>query len=430
MSLNINPDTDDPFYRYKMPALVAKKEGRGNGKKTILTNVVEIGAALSRPPTYLTKYFGCVLGAGTSWNIDADRYQVNGYYEQPDLQQKLFDFVREFILCTSCSNPETVLSIRDQKIYSKCKACGYQGFLKNQGHKLNNYILNNPPKKEKKDKSKKASEKGSQAEGGEVDTEFDMPPPDDEAEMDDDDWAVDTSAEAVEKRHKEMVNGLGDGIKESLVDVDTLSEEQRLEMFHTFLQEQPKEKSSYKLICAEGARLKYPKFSLMALTDWAFTDAMVEEIPKMKKVFEPFLEGKKAKKELMGGVEMAITNHKLFEATSELLKKLYKKGYLDNETLNAWKEKGPTKKFVKKKSSTKIHEQATNFFEWLENHADEDDDDDDEEDEEEIEDEVDDDLEIGFSESMDLNDGTNGTAAAAAAAHEESDLDDSDIDDI
>lgn len=429
MSLNINPDTDDPFYRYKMPPLVAKKEGRGNGKKTIITNVADLGAALARPATYITKYFGCVLGAGTSWNIEQDRYQVNGYYEQPDLQQKLFDFVREFVLCSSCSNPETVLSIKENKVYSKCKACGHQGFLKNQGHKLNNYILSNPPKKQKKEKNA-GTAKGSQAEGGEVDTEFDMPPPENEEEMDDDDWAEDTSAEAVEKRHKAMVNGLGDGIKESLVDVDTLSEEQRLEMLHKFLQEQPKEKASWKKIVAEGQRLKFPKFGVMALTDWAFTENMLEEVKTMKNLVHPFLEAKKAKKELIGGVEMSLAAHSLVDSASAIFIKLFQKGYLDEENVLAWREKGPTKKYVKKKTSTKIHEAAGEFFEWLKDHKDDDhfDSDGGDDDTEDDDEAVDDDLEIGFSESVDLN-GTGAAENTSAVKEEDSDSD-IDIDDI
>lgn len=427
MSLNINPDTDDPFYRYKMPVLVAKKEGRGNGKKTILTNVIDLGAALSRPPTYLTKYFGCVLGAGTSWQLEAERYQVNGYYEAPDLQQKLFDFIREFVLCTSCQNPETVLSVRDQKIYSKCKACGYQGFLKNQGHKLNNFILNNPPQKKKKH-SKPA--KGAHAEGGEIDTEFDMPVPDDEAEMNDDDWADDVSAEAVQRRQNILMNGLGDGIKASMIDIDSLSDEERLEMFHKFLQDMPKEKASWTKITEEGARLKFPKFGTLALSDWAFTEEMPSEVKRMKKLFDPFLQGKKAKKELVGGVEMSIGTHAgLLESTTLILKRLYKKGYLDKESLLAWKEKGPTKKYVKKKVSVKIHEQAEAFFEWLRDHKDGDEDSESESDEDSDDDDdvnEDDDLEIGFSENIDLN----GPSKAEAAAVEEDDDSDFDIDDI
>lgn len=34
-----------------MPKLIAKVEGRGNGIKTVIANMVEIAKALDRPPT-------------------------------------------------------------------------------------------------------------------------------------------------------------------------------------------------------------------------------------------------------------------------------------------------------------------------------------------------------------------------------------------
>lgn len=49
-SVNVNRNLSDQFYRYKMPKLIAKVEGKGNGIKTVIVNMVEIAKALNRPP--------------------------------------------------------------------------------------------------------------------------------------------------------------------------------------------------------------------------------------------------------------------------------------------------------------------------------------------------------------------------------------------
>lgn len=47
--------TADPAYRYKMPKVTVKIEGKGNGIKTIITNMSQIAAALRRDPALPTK---------------------------------------------------------------------------------------------------------------------------------------------------------------------------------------------------------------------------------------------------------------------------------------------------------------------------------------------------------------------------------------
>ncbi len=57
MMLNIGGDQADKSYRYKMPAIQTKVEGRGNGIKTALVNIVDIAKALHTVPEYPVRYY-------------------------------------------------------------------------------------------------------------------------------------------------------------------------------------------------------------------------------------------------------------------------------------------------------------------------------------------------------------------------------------
>ena len=135
-------DTKDPHYRYKMPKLTAKVEGSGNGIKTVITNMAAIARALGRPPAYPTKYFGCELGAQVTMNQEL--YVVNGSHDPDKLLNLLYAFIRKFVLCAKCNNPETSLIVSNQ-IKQKCIACGHEATIPKTLHKLTTYIINHPP---------------------------------------------------------------------------------------------------------------------------------------------------------------------------------------------------------------------------------------------------------------------------------------------
>ncbi len=108
-------------------------EGKGNGIKTVIVNMVEVGKALGRPPSCKLvvslsvacditrllwnivlldpcKYFGCELGAQTQMDHKIGRYIVNGAHEGTKLQDMLDGFIKKFVMCPECENPETELA--------------------------------------------------------------------------------------------------------------------------------------------------------------------------------------------------------------------------------------------------------------------------------------------------------------------------------
>lgn len=155
-----------------MPLLTTKIEGKGNGIKTVVPNMSDVARALSRPPTYTTKFFGCELGAQTSFDEKNDRYIVNGAHNADRLRELLDVFIDKFVLCKSCKNPETELIIlkvnRTEDIIRDCKACGERTGV-DMRHKLTTFILRNPPAKHKKGKKNAGDAAGGVSGGGNPD---------------------------------------------------------------------------------------------------------------------------------------------------------------------------------------------------------------------------------------------------------------------
>jgi translation initiation factor 5 len=55
------------------------------------------------------KYFGIELGSPATIDAKTDRYIVNGEHTAQRLQELLDDFIKKYVLCASCGNPETVI---------------------------------------------------------------------------------------------------------------------------------------------------------------------------------------------------------------------------------------------------------------------------------------------------------------------------------
>lgn len=395
-TLNVNRNVTDAFYRYKMPRIIAKVEGKGNGIKTVVVNMADVAKALGRPATYPTKYFGCELGAQTKFDFKNDRYIVNGAHESDKLQTLLDGFIHKFVLCSECDNPETILNIQPKKgiITANCRACGHQSFL-DMRHKLTTFILKNPPdvnpaaqgasltkRKEKRRETKTNGEgmRSGSPNGSDMETTV-------TEEAEDDDWAVDVSAEAVKARMQDLTHGA-----KGLTVNDDLekTEKARIDLFYEFVRTRRdcgQLAGADKEILAEAERLDVRDKGPLVLSELLFTENMLAQVRTHRILMLRFThDNKKSQKYLLGGVEQTINLYRdtLLPKSPHVLKLLYDLDILEEDVILEWGKKA-SKKYVPKEVSTDIRAQAKPFLQWLQDAEEESEGDDDDEEDVEIE---------------------------------------------
>jgi len=382
MALNVNRAVQDSFYRYKMPRLIAKVEGKGNGVKTVIPNMVDIARALGRPPTYCTKYFGCELGAQTQFDFKNERYIVNGAHDAAKLQDMLDGFIKKFVLCEKCDNPETVLKVfvKKQNIMASCKACGHY-FQMDVRHRLATFIIKNPPEQDMNNQgtsiTKRQDKKSVRREQAEQDANNKDSHDDFEtlngsnANDDDEGWSTDVTAEAVKKRMEDLTLG---GNVLTMDDDMEKPESERINIFHAFLQIKAGEgggamdANTIKEVHKEAERLEVTNKAPLVLCEVLLTgDKVVEKIKTHKIMFVKFTnENQKAQKYLLGGIEKLIEMKRdlLLPKVAGIFKILYDEDILDEEVIIEWSKK-VSKKYVSKELAEKIHKNAAPFVTWL-----------------------------------------------------------------
>lgn len=418
--LPILRDTKDPHYRYKMPKLTAKVEGSGNGIKTVITNMTTVARALGRPPSYPTKYFGCELGAQVSMNQE---FIVNGSHDADKLLNLLYGFIRKFVLCTKCNNPETTLTVVSQAIRQKCAACGHEATINKALHKLTTYIISHPPdastatstgsgtsaangggqstnassssssKSSKSSKGDKKSKKNGDKNGNSptmADSGNDLNVANggivnnsngNDDFGDDDDFAEDElTSTAYAERMKELCDGFSSGMYLS-------NQKEVANFFHNLVKEKKEagllqDVEVQKDLVKQAEKIDLKDKATLVMAELLFTENMLEEIKTYRMLLLRFChKNLEAQKYLLGGFEKLVGDvykDQLFPKVLHLLKQFYDSDILVEEAILKWADK-KSKKYSGKEMSKKIHEKVAPFITWLREADEEDDDEDDDE---------------------------------------------------
>uniref|UniRef100_A0A8C5KZB0 Eukaryotic translation initiation factor 5 n=1 Tax=Jaculus jaculus TaxID=51337 RepID=A0A8C5KZB0_JACJA len=190
-------------------------------------------------------------------------------------------FIKKFVLCPECENPETDLHVNTKKqtIGNSCKAYDYRGIFDTH-HKLCTFILKNAPENSNSATGKKEKEKkkiGSET----PPPPNEISPPPHAVEEEDDDWGEDTT----EEDHRRRMDEISDHAKVLTLSDDlerTVGEHVNI-LFDLVKKKEEGIIDSYdKEIVAEAERLDVKAMGPLVLTEDLFNEKIREQIKKYR----------------------------------------------------------------------------------------------------------------------------------------------------
>ncbi len=99
-----------------------KIEGHLEGTKTLLTNIPQIASYLRREPDHFLKFL--LKELATSGTFKNSVAVLQRKITSQRINEKIEDYVKEFVLCRECNKPDTEL-IKDKGfLFMHCLACG------------------------------------------------------------------------------------------------------------------------------------------------------------------------------------------------------------------------------------------------------------------------------------------------------------------
>jgi translation initiation factor 2 beta subunit (eIF-2beta)/eIF-5 len=121
MKVNIPKSNIDTFFRYKRDEIEIKVINT-NGGNTELINIITIAEQLGDAIELIIKYIK--KKCNTNIIIKNDKYVINKILTKNDLEIIIEEYIKNYILCKSCLNPEFNRIITKKEEKRTCKACG------------------------------------------------------------------------------------------------------------------------------------------------------------------------------------------------------------------------------------------------------------------------------------------------------------------
>ncbi len=108
----------DSTGRFKIPQVKSQRQGN----RTILINFQQIAGKLRRKQEHIEKFLEKELAA--KGKIKNNRLELIKKIPRGKLQEKIKEYVREYVICKECGKPDTELIKKPNHIVIHCLACG------------------------------------------------------------------------------------------------------------------------------------------------------------------------------------------------------------------------------------------------------------------------------------------------------------------
>ena len=118
------PETAAGNSRFEVP----KVRGHIQGNKTIISNFSQIANDIGRPIEHFLKYI--LKELATPGEIKPTALIIGTKISASRINEKIEQYVREFVLCPECKKPDTKLIKEDKISFIKCAACGARHTIK------------------------------------------------------------------------------------------------------------------------------------------------------------------------------------------------------------------------------------------------------------------------------------------------------------
>ena len=98
------------------------------GNRTFIINFTDITNSIRRDSKHLSKYLFRELAK--PGHIEGNRLVLQGKVINRLIANKIENYIKEFVYCQECSQPDTHFEKEERIIFLKCEACGAKHVLR------------------------------------------------------------------------------------------------------------------------------------------------------------------------------------------------------------------------------------------------------------------------------------------------------------